>query len=156
NVFSLPHDLVLTTDGRPRLAKWSFVPKGSTILTDPADYFAFAATQYQCDRTSIKSKWTQPILRSVDTVHALGALSTREQIRALFTAVLDGLKEQGITLPNSGEEFEKFRAIANAVLKAESMTPQKTEEFERFDNAMEQLLKVPHNEIKKKLDAEKA
>ncbi len=30
-----------------------------------------------------------------------------------------------------------------------------TKEFENFDNAMEQLLKVPHSEIKKKLDAEK-
>lgn len=32
----------------------------------------------------------------------------------------------------------------------------KSDEFQRFDNAMEQLLKVPHSEIKKKLDAEKA
>lgn len=31
----------------------------------------------------------------------------------------------------------------------------KTAEFEKFDRAMEQLLKVPHSEIKKKLDAEK-
>ena len=31
----------------------------------------------------------------------------------------------------------------------------KTKEFERFDDAMGQLLKVPHSEIKKKLDAEK-
>lgn len=32
----------------------------------------------------------------------------------------------------------------------------KNKEFENFDRAMEQLLKVPHSEIKKKLDAEKA
>lgn len=32
----------------------------------------------------------------------------------------------------------------------------RSKEFENFDNAMEQLLKVPHSEIKKKLDAEKA
>jgi hypothetical protein len=32
----------------------------------------------------------------------------------------------------------------------------KSREYERFDRAMEQLLKVPHSEIKKKLDAEKA
>jgi hypothetical protein len=32
----------------------------------------------------------------------------------------------------------------------------KSPEYERFDHAMEQLLKVPHSEIKKKLDAEKA
>lgn len=32
----------------------------------------------------------------------------------------------------------------------------KSKEYERFDHAMEQLLKVPHSEIKKKLDQEKA
>lgn len=31
----------------------------------------------------------------------------------------------------------------------------KTKEFEKFDHAMDELLKVPHSEIKKKLDAEK-
>jgi hypothetical protein len=31
----------------------------------------------------------------------------------------------------------------------------KSSEFERFDRAMGELLKVPHSEIKKKLDAEK-
>jgi hypothetical protein len=30
-----------------------------------------------------------------------------------------------------------------------------TKEFENFDRAMDQLLRVPHSEIKKKLDAEK-
>jgi hypothetical protein len=32
----------------------------------------------------------------------------------------------------------------------------RSKEFNNFDLAMEQLLKVPHSEIKKKLDAEKA
>ena len=31
----------------------------------------------------------------------------------------------------------------------------KSREFVKFDRAMEELLKVPHSEIKKKLDAEK-
>jgi len=31
----------------------------------------------------------------------------------------------------------------------------KSQEFDRFDRAMDELLKVPHSEIKKKLDAEK-
>ena len=39
--------------------------------------------------------------------------------------------------------------------KIKTMT-KRTQEFERFDRAMEQLLKVPHSEIKAKLDAEKA
>lgn len=32
----------------------------------------------------------------------------------------------------------------------------KSEEFERFDETMSALLKIPHSEIKAKLDAEKA
>jgi hypothetical protein len=32
----------------------------------------------------------------------------------------------------------------------------KSKEFEKFDQMMGELLKVPHSEIKKKLDAEKA
>ena len=37
------------------------------------------------------------------------------------------------------------------------MTNQKnSEEYERFDRTMKALLKVPHSEIKAKLDAEKA
>jgi hypothetical protein len=32
----------------------------------------------------------------------------------------------------------------------------RSKEFENFDHAMGELLKVPHSEIKKKLDAEKA
>lgn len=31
----------------------------------------------------------------------------------------------------------------------------RTKEFDKFDHAMDELLKVPHSEIKKKLDAEK-
>jgi hypothetical protein len=31
-----------------------------------------------------------------------------------------------------------------------------TKEFDKFDRAMGELLKVPHSEIKKKLDEEKA
>src|SRR5208282_5208121 len=33
---------IFTGDGKPKLAKWGFVPKGSTLMTDPADYLAFA------------------------------------------------------------------------------------------------------------------
>jgi hypothetical protein len=35
------------------------------------------------------------------------------------------------------------------------MKRKESAEFENFDRAMEQLLRVPHSEIKKKLDAEK-
>jgi hypothetical protein len=40
-------------------------------------------------------------------------------------------------------------------MKEKAKIPRGTE-YENFDRAMEQLLKVPHSEIKKKLDEEKA
>lgn len=36
------------------------------------------------------------------------------------------------------------------------MKPRRNQEYQNFDNMMKQLVKVPHSEIKSKLDAEKA
>src|SRR6185437_9069940 len=55
-------DWMLTSDGLPKLVKWSFVPKGSTILTDPADYFSYALLQLWRDKTSKRTEWCRPIL----------------------------------------------------------------------------------------------
>ena len=105
------------SNGKPKLAKWSSVPKGSTCLTEPADYFAYAMAQYYKDKTSVRSKWTQPIIKSVDTVQAIGAVMEREQAREAISRLVGMLKLENIVLPGSGEEFEKFRALANRVSK---------------------------------------
>ena len=76
---------LMTKDGRPRLAKWSFVPKGSTIMTDPADYFAFALREVWTDKTSRKSEWCDPILKSGDGT-AFGAILKRKQIRHIVSS----------------------------------------------------------------------
>jgi len=51
-------------DGKPKLAKWSFVPKGTTILTDPADYLTFALREVWTDQKSKKAKWCRSIFKS--------------------------------------------------------------------------------------------
>lgn len=131
NISTLEGFIMQTSDGKPKLAKWSFVPKGSTCLTEPADYLGFAVAQYYKDKNSIKSKWCMPILRSVDTVQAIGAIMNREHARLEVTQLLNKLKEENIVLPKTSGEFEKFRALAN------------------------QVLQVPHAEIRAKLKTEK-
>jgi hypothetical protein len=69
-----------TSDGKPKIAKWGFVPKGSTVMTDPADYLAFAAREHYTDETTKKAKWTRPILASGDG-QAYGRILTRDEIR---------------------------------------------------------------------------
>jgi hypothetical protein len=72
-------------DGKPRLAKWSFVPKGTTMLTEPADYLAFALREVWTDKTSKKAQWCSPILRAGDGT-GLGKIMTRNQIRHVITS----------------------------------------------------------------------
>lgn len=72
-------------DGKPKIAKWSFVPKGSTILTDPADYLAFALRELWTDKKSKKTDWCMPILKSG---HGIGKILRREQIREIVHSAM--------------------------------------------------------------------
>lgn len=69
-----------TDDGLPRLARWGFVPKGTTIMTDPADYLAFALREAHTSPRSQKAMWCQPIFSSGS---GLGMTLTREQTRRI-------------------------------------------------------------------------
>ena len=71
-----------TTDGLPKLAKWGFVKKGSTIMTDPADYLAFALCQIYKDQNSQRSKWCGPILKSGNG-EGVGGILKRDLIRRM-------------------------------------------------------------------------
>ena len=83
--------LHMTSDGKPKLAKWSFVPKRSTILLEPADYLAYALTQFYRDKTSKKSQWCKPIIVG-DPINegtdylSIGKVFSREEIRATLIA----------------------------------------------------------------------
>ncbi len=70
-------------DGLPKLSKWSFVPKDSTILTQPADYFAYALLQAYRDKNSKKTKWCQSILESGGG-EGIGAILKRQTIRRII------------------------------------------------------------------------
>ncbi len=73
-------DWFLTEDGLPKLAKWSFVPKGSTMLTEPADCFVYALRHLYQDKNSKQTQWCKPILDSGDGT-GIGAIMEREAMR---------------------------------------------------------------------------
>ena len=123
--------VLFTADGKPRIAKWSFVPKGSTCLTEPADYFVYSVAQYYKDKNSRRAQWCLPILRSVDSVSVIGAIMQKEHSRLWVSHTLDKQREENIILPKTNEEFENFRKLAS------------------------QLIKVSHDELAKRLEAEK-
>jgi hypothetical protein len=70
-------------EGKAKLAKWGFVPKGSTIMTDPADYLAFALRELWTDKKSKKSAWCEPILASGE---GIGKILKRDTIRPMIQA----------------------------------------------------------------------
>ncbi len=74
----------VTSSGLPKLAKWSFVPKGTTIMLDPSDYLAFALREEHMDRNSKKAEWTRPILSAGDGT-GYGMIANQEQARRMVT-----------------------------------------------------------------------
>lgn len=70
-----------TPDGKPKLAKWSSVPKGSTLMTDPADYLAFALREHHANPTSKKAAWSQPIFCSPN---GYGLTLSRDRVRRII------------------------------------------------------------------------
>ena len=80
-----PSDLL--PDGRHKLASWSWVPKEDTILTQPADYFAFALSKAWKEPGSVKDQWCRPILGTKGG-NGFGAILSREQVRQ---AISDGM-----------------------------------------------------------------
>jgi Protein of unknown function (DUF3800) len=74
-----------TPDGLPRLAGIEFIPKKSSSLTQPADYLAYAILQQHRDATSLKAKWTRPILEGR---YAIGKFMTRNEIRPVIAKLM--------------------------------------------------------------------
>jgi len=96
-------ELNKNSDGTTKLAKWSFVPKGSTIMCDPADYFAFALREAWTNPNSKKHQWCKSILSTNDG-EGVGTIMSRQQIRSLIQSTyfdaelkpwLRGLNETG-------------------------------------------------------------
>jgi hypothetical protein len=51
-----------TSDGRPRLASWKFVPKWSTSLLEPSDVFVYSYLQSLRDPNSERTRICSPLL----------------------------------------------------------------------------------------------
>jgi hypothetical protein len=73
-----------TKDGLPKVAKWGFVPKHTTLMTDPADYLAFALKAQKEAPKSTKAEWCLPILIAGDGL-GVGELLSRDEIRYRIT-----------------------------------------------------------------------
>jgi hypothetical protein len=74
-----------TPDGHPRLSGIEFIPKISSCLTQPADYLAYAILQQHRDVTSLKARWTLPILKDR---YAIGKFMTRNEIRPVIKQLM--------------------------------------------------------------------
>jgi hypothetical protein len=78
------------SDGRPKVAKWSFVPKGTTVLTDAADYVAFALHAAWTDKDSRKAEWCKPLLESCEhNDRGIGSIMNRQMIRQLVRGTIN-------------------------------------------------------------------
>ena len=83
-----------TSEGLPKLAKWSFVPKGSTIMTDPSDYFASALAKiWGTEPRSKKAHWCYPILKSGNGI-GYGKIMQRDEIRPIMTEIVNPLLDR--------------------------------------------------------------
>jgi hypothetical protein len=82
-----------TPTGRTKIAKCEFVPKGSTLMTDPADYLAFALRELHANPNSMKSKWCAPILEGQT---GYGSTLTREQVRRITKRAQAWNKQDGL------------------------------------------------------------
>jgi hypothetical protein len=72
-----------TSDGRPKLTKWSFAPKHGTPLLDLADYLLYATLQWHRDEKSIKSQYCRPIITDPGGgCFHIGRVFSRDEIRA--------------------------------------------------------------------------
>lgn len=110
---SLP--MCRTIDGRSKLAKWGYVPKGSTLLTDPADFFAFSLLQYYRDPNSLKSQWCRPLLDSVDSVKHIGHIYSPDEAKREVQFMLEKLKSDS----RMAEGFDRINVvIAEAEINA--------------------------------------
>jgi hypothetical protein len=117
---------ILMADGKPKLANWRFVPKYSTSLTEPGDYFAYALFQSWKDQTSRRSVWCKPILDAHDG-HGIGHIWKRDEVRgivlagplsSIFPPELKALTEMAKNTM-SESEFMEFNKAVDAILRAD-------------------------------------
>jgi hypothetical protein len=100
-IASMKHPRLQTSDGITKLARWSFVPKQSTILFDQADYLCYSLLQKSRDVQSKKAVWCSPILEGGQ--EPIGEILNREQVR---TVIKKHNQDLGWLLPKSGKIWQ--------------------------------------------------
>src|SRR5258708_24961120 len=87
------HDVVFRMNKvDDRMRGVTFVPKGSTHCTEPADYLAFQVREYNINHDSPKAKMGMSILGDGD---AIGHVWEREQIQSM----VDEFLKTGVAIP---------------------------------------------------------
>jgi hypothetical protein len=102
---------------KERCAGVEFVPKDSTVLTQPSDYLVYAQLQRMRDENSQKSKWCAPILQNLPSPE--DSIIGRELIRhivkqALYWAIVKTVAETGKGI----EDIRKGRETRSEVLES--------------------------------------
>lgn len=107
---------------KARLAGLEFVPKSSTMLTQPADYLAYATIQHLRDPDSKKAKWCSPIRGDGKS---LGLIPDREQIRTIVrfvtsAAAAETLLDTGKTVRELTADYATAGGIRNVISRTRS------------------------------------
>lgn len=121
----IPHPELILPDGRHKLASWRSVPKGSTVLIEPADYFAFALRQLWRDDKSQKTSWCRSMLDACDG-KAVGYIMRRREIRF---ATIGGFIERVVNDMRAGrnpfanrDEYEAFKRVLDSITGSDPNT----------------------------------
>ena len=76
-----------TPDGRRKLVSVEYIEKGQSLLTEPADYLAFAQLQQYRDAKSKKSELCAPILALTRPGLARNHLAEKETLRQFVKGI---------------------------------------------------------------------
>jgi hypothetical protein len=89
----------------PWLDEFGTVPKGSTFMTEPADYLAFAIGKFLDENGTKKDSWCRPIFNGIDP-NKIVEVFNKEQAREA-TRIVQNSSRKGQDVFQS-EEFEKW------------------------------------------------
>jgi hypothetical protein len=81
---TMEHPVLLMADGKTsKLASWRFNEKKDTVLCEPADYLSYALLQHARNKSSLKSRWTYPII-AADPESGAAALLNRKHVKDII------------------------------------------------------------------------
>jgi hypothetical protein len=81
-------DRYKTPSGKTRITSIEFTAHDSNLLTQPADYLAYAIAQVYADPHSLRSNLCAPIMQ-YDFLKAIPAIPSREQVREALSWIVE-------------------------------------------------------------------